>query len=349
VNRYRILALLTVLACLPAAGPAGAWPFRSVQALAPACLEAYPPPASGYGAPGAYDYDVREIPNPHWRRKPVSVFLPRSGGEKLPVIFFSHAYAAFKWEQYFPDLMRHLASRGNIVVFVPYRAVGVSHEERYATLWDGFQTAVDSFADSMDLTRVAFVGHSFGGGATPYMAYRGLVDSGWGAAGAYIFIMAPWYSFQVDDDMLAAYPQNTKLVVQIYDRDTTNDHRMAIDLYNAIGLPAANKAFLEVRSGAHAGCTLDADHTTPARNPLLSLKAHAVFAPLDAMGDYVFRGIDAGREFVFGDQPEGEIGMGRWADGEPYPPMLRKVAPQPEVPQAAFRFPWDNKRENPRQ
>ena len=71
-----------------------------------------------------------------------------------------------------------------------------------------------------------------------------------------------------------------KEVVQLYIRDIKssvtrpekelkafNDHRMAIDLFNHLALPAANKDFLLLRSDRIAGYNYTADHTVSPDKP----------------------------------------------------------------------------------
>ncbi|TGD76086.1 hypothetical protein E4634_00610 [Mangrovimicrobium sediminis] len=342
---FSIFVVATLSGC---ASSVDAALFKDAEKLSSQCSNRLDAPRSGYGAFGDTKYDVKSLRNAHWRRKDIQVFLPAGKQAKAPVIFFSHAFGAYDWKDTYPDLMRNLASRGNIVVFVPYRAFGASNEKRYETLWDGFTRAVDEYGSRMDLSRVAFVGHSYGGGATPYMAYKGLVEKGWGSAGSYIFIMAPWYSFDITQKMLSSYPRDTHLVMQVYDEDDVNDHRMAIDLYNSIELPASNKTFLEVRSQSRNGCAITASHDTPARNPSLFLKAYGVFRPLDAMNDAVFHGNKSALDIVYGNGNSGQIEMGDWDDKQPFAPMLRKESPRADVPQDKFRFSWDDRRQNPR-
>jgi hypothetical protein len=83
----------------------------------------------------------------------------------------------------------------------------------------------------MDLTRVAFVGHSFDGGATPAMARHGIVEQGWGSRGALVLELAPWYAYQATDAQLAALPASVVQAQEVYEQDDKNDWRLAIDLY----------------------------------------------------------------------------------------------------------------------
>ncbi|MFA4915455.1 MAG: hypothetical protein WC560_02135 [Syntrophales bacterium] len=304
-----------------------------------ACDGLIPEIKEGYGADGPYNMDIRTISNPLWNGEQISVFFPKGAIGQLPVILFSHAFGASDWKRAYIPFMRHMVSRGWIVVFSPYQTVGASFDERYATLWKGFDLAVQNFGNQMDLTRVGFVGHSFGGGATPAMAYKGLVKKGWGKKGAFIYILAPWYSFQISSEELRQLPSNVVMIMQVYDKDVTNDHRMALDIYRNVQLPNNQKHFQVVRSDNINGCEIVADHATPSRNPSLRLKQYSVFKTFDAVADYVFNGKTEGNQAISRTNLPSEKGS--------YQPLLIESNPKPQASQKSYQFPWDNNK-NPR-
>jgi hypothetical protein len=277
--------------------------------------------------------DVESLDNPAFGRRPVTVFLPRGADGPRPVVFFSHGYGPNFWQAY-EDFVTHIVSLGNVVVYSTYPALGDSMDGRYEALWQGFAAAVKTYAGRMDLGRVGFVGHSFGGGATPAMAYRGLVQQGWGRQGAFLMELAPWYAYQVTTAQLHDLPANAVQLLEVYDHDVLNDHRMAIDLHDSSRLAA--QFFLMVHSIDRDGCRLTADHTTPARNASLRLKQYAVFRPFDALADYVFNGAAAGRS-----------SLEALGAGTGFQPVTLEAKPQPAQPESAFKFPWHS-RLNPR-
>jgi pimeloyl-ACP methyl ester carboxylesterase len=323
----RAAPLLLTLALVCAAGcalrPALAQPGRAGSA----CDSTIASPASGYGADGPYTVRSETLDNPAFARKPVQVFLPSDARERRPVIFFAHGFGPNYVEAY-RDLIRHVASRGYILVYSTYPALGADHEQRYAALWRGFEAAVAAYGDRMDLSRVGFLGHSYGGGAVPALAWRGLVQNGWGAHGAFMMLLAPWYSYQLDTARLQQLPQRTLALFQVYEDDAVNDPRMAIDLYLNSTLPG--RYFLQVRSSSIDGCRIVADHMTPARNASLRQKQYAVFRPFDALAEAAFQGSDAARAEL--RQPGSQA-----AD---YHPLQADSAPQPAKPQGAYRWPW---------
>ncbi|MES9991879.1 MAG: hypothetical protein ABW098_07990 [Candidatus Thiodiazotropha sp.] len=282
---------------------------------------------------------VKTISNPLWKRKQVAVFFPQGATGQRPVIFFSHGFGANDWEDYYTQLIRHMVSRGNIVVYSPYKTIRASFDERYDILWKGFELAAKRFEDQMDLNRVGFVGHSFGGGATPAMAYKGFVGKGWGQKSAFMYIMAPWYVFQISPDELGQFPKNTTLLVQIFDRDEVNDHRMAIDIYRNIKLPKHNKHFMVLRSKAMGNCDIVADHATPNRNPSLRIKQYGIFLPFDVLSDLAFNGNSKHGDFITASQMASEK--------EGYKPLEKDTDPVPKIAEKHYKFPW-SKEMNPR-
>ena len=335
MKRYRSLVWLALLASL-FLSDASAGLFRNrdkQEATSTACDPLIPAIASGYGADGPYKLDIESLDNPAFR-KPVQVFFPAGATGKRPVIFFSHGYGPGDWDSY-KDLITHMVSVGDVVVFSGYPMIRATDDERYEDLWQGFKAAADKYAERMDLSRVAFVGHSFGGGATPAMAYKGLVQQGWGRQGAFLMELAPWYAFQITDVEMQQYPAGTLQMVEVYDKDDTNDHRMGIDLYKSSKL--AGDYFVMVHSGKVGGCDLTADHSTPGQNPSLRQKQYAVFRPFDMLAGAVFDGSTAARQAL--------SALG--STGGAYQPLSLVTSPVPDQPESYYRNPWSDPK-NPR-
>jgi len=319
-------SVLTLALCLS---------FAPAVARAQSCDAKIPSITSSYGADGPYKADVKSVDNPAFR-KPVQVFLPRVAQGRRPVVFFSHGYGPSMWEIN-KGLLMHIASRGYIAVYSTYPMIGVTMDARYGALWSGFQAAVDKYGDRMDLTRVAFVGHSFGGGATPSMAYHGIVEKGWGTNGAFLFELAPWYVYQMPNDKLAQLPKSVVQAVEVYDKDTKNDHRMAIDLY--ANTMVDEKYYFLVHSEAVDGCQVTADHATPGRNPSERQREYAVYRPFDALAADAFDHSATAKAAL--------STMGASTSASPYQPLELVSTPSPVEPENYYENPWSNDR-NPR-
>ncbi len=319
------------------------------EGLPQGCDKDLPAITEGYGAEGQCSVDLREISNPNWKSRPIAVFLPRERPRPLPVVFLSHGFGGTSWKKGYAELLRHIASRGYLAIHSPYRTFRTGVEDRYRMLWEGFELAVERCGGEADLDRVGFVGHSFGAGAVPALAHKALTDKGWGTKAAFLFLMAPWYTYGISEEELnAGFPAHVKLVVQVYELDDVNDHRMAIDLYRTIGISEINKDFLYVRSDSRCGCYLQANHAIPARHPSSFLKQWAVFRILDALADCSFENRQQGQVMALGHGGWSQAYMGQWRDGTPYPPLESERDPTPRMSESRYRFPWSNTHYNPR-
>jgi hypothetical protein len=301
------------------------------QAADTAKCEAHPI-TSGYGADGPYAVEAKKLANPADPGDEMTVYLPGGAQGPRPVIFFAHGFGPGRTETY-ADIIRHMVSKGYVVVFSTYQMLGVTVDQRYDALWQGFETAATQFSAQMDLSRVAFIGHSFGGGAVPAMAYKGLVEKGWGKKGAFLMELAPWYSYQINNVQIADLPAQAVQFVEVYDDDEVNDHRMAIDIYNASH--ATDRFYFLVQS--NEACGFAANHATPGRNESTLQKQYAISRPFDALADWVFNSNPGAREAL---KKMGEARPG-------YQPLRRIDAPTPDRPEDFYRSPWNSPR-NPR-
>jgi pimeloyl-ACP methyl ester carboxylesterase len=303
------------------------------------------PIVDGYGAPGSYSTHVVTIPSPLFLGRNVSVYLPDGAAGPVPTVFFAHGYDG-NLPIYYDGILNHIASRGYAAVFSPYTSLGNNQSLRYAQMFGGFQAAVDSLPTQLDSTRVGFVGHSLGGGAVPALAWRGLVEEGWGANGAFLMPMAPWYSYDLSQSQLQSFPANTKLVMQIYDADRINDHRMAIDIFSNINIPAAEKDFVTLFSDSNGGTTQNTDHFVPlgatGSASVDGLDFYGIYRLLDALADYSFTGNLDGKNVALGGGSAAQTFMGMWSDGTPVVPLAATDLPATTYAQSEFLFAFEN-------
>jgi dienelactone hydrolase len=298
-------------------------------------------PAQGaFGSNGPYAVRWDDIPSPLWKGHNVRVYSPNGVQGKAPVIFYSHAYGATDPSTTL-QMFENLASRGYMVVFSPYPTLGSSDDMRYQTLFAGFDAAAKTFVDRMDLTKVGYVGWSFGGGATPSMAYQGITTKGWGSSHAFMYMMAPWYSYNISPSQLTSFPKHVNLVIQIFDKDPTNDHRMGIDIFSHIGIPQQQKDFLTLYGENLPDCTVVADHTMPSDAKPTPIRAYGIYRLLDALAAYTFDGNQEAYQVALGHGSTVQTTMGTWA------PLSETLAPTPTYPENSYQFPWSSN-QNPR-
>lgn len=294
-----------------------------------------------YGTYGPVtEYDRYEFTNPAWLDgPPVVVFSPTSAATERPVLFYSHAFGGTDWSRML-GFFEMLISHDYVVVFVPYPTTGPTICGRYDILETGFAEAVRLHrADArMDTTRVGYIGHSFGGGASSRMAHLGIVTNGYGSAGSFVFSSAPWYVYRMDDAAWDALSSRTRLFVIVYEDDTVNDHRMAIDdLFTPF---RGTKDYLRLRSATHGSCALEAGHgTPPTYEGVDALDSWGIWRHAHALAECTLRA-DAGACAVLDDTT-----MGTWLDdGTPVEEAVHALSPTPSLPSSEYTFPITGER-----
>ncbi len=316
---------------------------RPETSMGSECNAVIPAPVTGYGSMGPYSVGEASIPHPAWSGQSVYVFYPEGVTGPSPTIFFSHALNASNPDKY-SALIENIVSQGYVLVYSPYPgqrdSVGASVGSRHNTLRRGFEAAVQSYGEMMDTSQVGFMGHSFGGGATPAIAYEGIVEQGWGRRGAFVFIMAPWYVTEISLAQLRQLPDSTQVVVQVYEDDTVNDHRIAIELFRAFEV--SEKQYILLRSdSSFAECSLVANHGVPAsvgrEGPRVNaLDYYGVFRVIGALADYTFTGSAEGQQLVFGTN--NELFMGNWPNGTAAVQGQVTQSPAPVESEDAYQF-----------
>ncbi len=244
--------------------------------------------AMDYGETGPYSVNRETIQNP-LSGDDVTVFLPKNVQTRVPVMFFSHGYNADYYQAY-KSMCTHVASQGFAVVYSPYPSAG-GWSEQYDIMWRGFLQAADVYENSLDLNYVGFFGHSWGGGAVPNMALRG-IDRGWGKSGLLMFIMAPGRANGVNKYQLQSL-DNGHLIVQSFENDDIVPESLALKMFENIGIPSVDKAYYYVWGGEHAD---------PTERSVDNYDSLAIWAPLDALMDYTFNQNYNGRVYALDGQ-----------------------------------------------
>lgn len=301
------------------------------------------PIVSGYGANGDFAVQVDRFPSPLYRRADVQVFRPAGVVERVPVIFFAPGYSNNDPDEY-RGLIEHVVSRGYAVVFTPFQLVAgdlTISEKRYDTIWEGMRAAVERYGDSFDLERVGYLGHSYGGSAIFALAIRGYVREGWGRRGLLLFSLAPWYYSQLPVKDLVNFPAHAKLVIQVYEEDQINDHRLAKDLFDRINLPSSEKDFMYVQSDREGGERLETGHGAPGSRAGEedAVDFYAIYRTIDALADYAFFGVEEAKVVALGNGAPAQRYMGEWRPGRPICEILAGDCVPITRPSRSFLFP----------
>lgn len=267
-----------------------------------------PAPIMGYGSFGTHAVDSMLFVNPADSTYISFVYFPKGITAPAPTVFFLGGNGANTPYGYQP-FMHMIVSKGFTVVFVP-SPTSQPTLTRYHNLNAGFRFAVKNYPLLIDTTRIGFVGHSFGGGASFALAYDFYKHDNWGANGRFIVTSAQWYSYAITQFQLENFPENTKLLSFIYDEDRVCDHRMAVDIFRNISIPKEEKDLVYIRSSVAGEYSYDANHVAPNTISCYDAVDHfTLFRLTDAMMDLVFHKNESARAVALGNGSGPQVTM----------------------------------------
>ncbi len=294
-------------------------------------------PNSGYGSDGPYTVTSESFNNVNFPGENIVIYHPQEITTPVPTIFYSHGYGGNN-PLYIKGLTDFVAKKGYALVFVPYQTTGVSVPLRYENLLQGFRKAARDYPNIIDTTRAAFMGHSFGGGASFGNAFKCFTENNWGSNGRFIYVSAQWYSYNISQNDLQNFPSDVKLVTEIYESDSTNDHRLAADIFRNISISDTEKDFLILQRDTVGGYVYPADHNTP--NTVIALNAHdyyGIYRILDALADYAWNGNVSAKDVCLGNGSAAQTTMPAGLK-----PMLQTDVPHIIRPMESYQFPCDS-------
>lgn len=302
-----------------------------------------PKPTSGYGSDGINTIAISSFSNPNYPTEDIRIFYPSGITSSVPTIFYSHGFGGYDPVNIL-GLLNFVARKGYAIVFVPYQTTSVTNQQRYNNLLSGFIKSARDFPSIIDTTKVGFMGHSFGGGATFANAYHCFTNLNWGSSGRFMFASAQWYSLNISQTELLTFPNDVKLLTMVYENDITNDHRMANDIFNTINIPLSEKDYLLVKSDTINSYTYDAIHGLPNTvSAFDALDYYGIYRHLDALCDYTFNGSLAGKDVALGNGSSNQISMPGGMDN-----LIQSDAPNFSNPESIYTYPCTTI-QNPRQ
>jgi hypothetical protein len=243
-----------------------------------------------YINPPEIEIVVDSIPHPADKSLQVYFFRQRERTAQLPTIYFCPGIGSTDWLRY-RELLVYLVTHGVNVCYSPYNPViaAVFPTHTYSAMWRGFSEGNRTWKRFIDNERIGFIGHSYGGGAAPYMAWRAVNIRKWGSKSCFIYTMAPWYCHRMNGRRFNDFPAHTILVTQVFEDDHTNDYRMANDIHQSFPLSESRKCFITVFTGKRDTAIVRASHTVPEiQEGKRDLGRIAVFPVIDSLLYYAF-------------------------------------------------------------
>jgi predicted alpha/beta-fold hydrolase len=282
------------------------------------------PISFGFGADGDCGFIKDSISSKYFFQRKIYIYHSVKGVQKKPAIFLCHALGSKK-PSYYEHIMEHCASNGYTVVFVSYRISSFPHQKRtFRKIFNSFEYVVDQFSQYIDTSRIGLVSHSFGGSATPYLTLKMIKEKKWGGNGCFMFIMAPSFFLEISQKELETFPSYVKLLLQVYEEDDCNDHRIARDLFLNINIPNSEKDFMVIMSDSSATYSykLDADHALPFNSSdpegeVDGLDYYGIFRYIDALAEYAFTENLQAKKIALGNGNKMQRFMGMWSDNTP--------------------------------
>jgi hypothetical protein len=313
------------------------------------CPDTANPIISGYGSDSSAAIVLDSVKGSFFTHDKFYLFRPQNVPHPLPLVYFIPGMGKGGNDRItYERLLRHMAGKGYCVVLLTYRMVSFPYQGMtYHRMFRGIREAGKRFRPYADTTRIGMVGHSFGASAIPSHMYRALTKQKWGQNGAFMYIMAPHFVFEITQKQLLNYPMNAKLIVEVFQDDDCNDHRMAKDLFQTISIPFSEKDFIVLLSDSTSGssCKLIADHSTPntfskGTNVTSALDYYGVFRYFDALAEYTFTGNAQAKEASLGNGNNAQQYMGAWPNGKPVREAIVSDSAPLVKPQTFYYFHW---------
>jgi dienelactone hydrolase len=315
------------------------------------------PITNSYGADGPYAMQADTVNNPYISKEqfsssmPIYFFTPVGLSRPSPVIIFIHGYIGQNPVEFEP-LLRHIVSLGYTVIYPSYSFLPKADTpekvlDKYGYLYSGISKAARILSWRIDTTRVGFFGQSFGAGTIPAITYRLVNEKKWGKNGVFMFITAPWYSFDITEEQIKKIPSTAKLLMQVYDDDQINDHAMAVDLFNTLPIPASEKDYMTIYSDSLDGYVMQANHFVPygpenIYGDLNAFDYYGIFKNFDALADYTFTGNIKAKNTALGNGSHDQVYMGMWSDNQQVKTATVTDTPKATHPELLYLYSWDN-------
>ena len=281
--------------------------------------------------------DFAEEPDGYWLFEPAA---PRP--KSAPVVVFTHGYGAYN-PMIYGKWIKHIVRQGNIVIFPRYQKnlFSPSPKKFAANAAKGIQDALRELEEGDHVkpseAPLNFVGHSYGGTISAYMAVN--YDTLQIPKPAGVMLVSPGTG-PFKGGKLKDYknmPEDIKLLILVSENDRVVGDGLGRLIYQtAINTPERNLIIQKadtygepnISAGHNESYSLDTDFDTGVRN--VSAKRALNVSKLDAVDyfgywklfDALMESTRSGNyhEFAFGNT-SAQINMGKWSDGTPVKPL----------------------------
>jgi pimeloyl-ACP methyl ester carboxylesterase len=217
--------------------------------------------------------------------------------------------------------IEHLVKRGNIVIYPRYQAALFSAPDGYTghsitALKDAFAELQKENHVKPDQTRVAIVGHSYGGVIAANLAVLASKNN-LPAFKAVMCVEPGTGGFGKVYENYSLIPAKTLLIcVAGIDDANVRDFDAKRIYKEASSVAREDKDYIVMRTDRHGKPPVVADHfaPAPALNASNALRWYGMWKWFDGLTDAAFNAKN--RNYALGGTPEQRF-MGKWSDGQP--------------------------------
>src|SRR5262245_2987923 len=218
------------------------------------------------------------------------IYTPQPTPASAPVIVFMHGFGAAQPAPYL-DWITHIVKRGNIVIYPRYQENAQENPKNYTSnAITAIKSALGIIGGSADLSRFAYVGHSYGAviefNLAAETAAQGL------PVPKAIFAAHPGDSVSPippigEYSLFSQIPSSTLVLMLVGDVDDLVGDTTARNIMAALPhVPLKN--FLTVQSDSHGSPALSATHIAPNSPPTDALDYYAYWKLSDALVNMAF-------------------------------------------------------------
>jgi hypothetical protein len=214
-----------------------------------------------------------------------------------PVVFFVPGYSNIDPKEY-ETLIKLVASHGISVIYTKDGRNKTDAKELISRLKK--MAANPRVAPYIDTTRIGVMGYSSGGGHAFKILSDFSTNEGWGENGRFLFVMEPWFAFDMTPTSMRSLPSNTNVVfTQFGDKgfntdpvhNKAQDPRIVLSEYYLLDSIPADKKDYQIITHDTLSPSGFADHRYPTNyyGERKYSQLQGLLKPLDALMDYTFR------------------------------------------------------------
>jgi len=200
--------------------------------------------------------------------------------KSTPVIFFAPGGFSTGIENHsdYSTILNFIASHGYLVIYVPTNPDKLTDTQHYLSEFIKSAEEDITMKPYIDTTRIGVMGWSSGGG-NAFSILKGLSDKGWGENGRFLFLMDPWFAFDMNKIDISNLPDNTNVIFQKYNKIQETDPRITLTTYKLLTSINNRKKDYQIYT--------DVGHNYVEHSGDYS-ELQYILKPLDALMEYTF-------------------------------------------------------------